>query len=380
VVVQVALSIVMLTGAGLLLRTLDKLRNVDAGFDTRNILMVWIDPTLAGYDKARVQDLYQNLQQRMAALPGVVSVSYSSDALLNGSLWTESVKIEGQTRKQTVDSQMLRVGPHYFETMRLPVLRGRSLGAADIRGGPPAALVNEAFVRKFLEGRDPIGLHFGSDEKDAKDAPQWMIVGVVRDAKYAALEDENAPTAYVPLDKGGATFELRTATSPEGLIPALKKTVQDVDNNVPVIQIQTQSESIDRMLFNQRLMARLLAAFAALGLGLACIGLYGLLSYEVGRRTREIGVRTALGAQRADVLALFLRRGLFVVLLGSAAGVGAAAAVTRLLGSLLYGVRALDPLTFIAAALLFVSVGLVACFLPASRAMHMDPTVALRYE
>jgi predicted permease len=377
VVLQVALSIVMLTGAGLLLRTLSKLRSVDAGFDTRNVLMVWINPALTGYDKNHVQSLYDNLQQRLSSLPGVISVSYSSWALLDGSLWTEDVKIEGQTSKNTVDSQMLRVGPRYFETMRLPLLRGRSLGPADIRGGPPSAVVNEAFVRKFLEGRDPIGLHFGSDDKGA---PQWAIVGVARDAKYSSLEDEVAPTAYVPLDTGGATFELRTTLAPAGFIPAVRKTVQDVDDNVPVMQARTQSESVDRLLFNQRLMARLLGGFAALGLGLACIGLYGLLSYEVARRTREIGVRTALGAQRTDVLALFLRRGLIVVLLGSAAGVCAAAAVTRLLDSLLYGVRALDPLTFLGAAVLFAVVGLVACLLPASRAMRVDPAVALRCE
>lgn len=377
VVLQVALSIVMLTGAGLLLRTLSKLRSVDAGFDTRNVLMVWINPTLTGYDKTHVQGIYDSLQQRLSSLPGVVSVSYSSGALLDGGLWTEDVKVEGQTSKNTVDSQMMRVGPRYFETMRLPLLRGRSLGPADIRGGPPAAVVNEAFVRKFLEGRDPIGLHFGGDDKGA---PQWAIVGVARDAKYASLEDEVAPTGYVPLDTGGATFELRTTLAPAGLIPAVRKTVQDVDENVPVIQVRTQSESIDRLLFNQRLMARLLGGFAILGLGLACIGLYGLLSYEVARRTREIGVRTALGAQRGDVLGLFLRRGLIVVLLGSAAGVGAAAAVTRLLASLLYGVRALDPLTFLGAAVLFAVVGLVACLLPASRAMRVDPAVALRCE
>ena len=377
VVLQVALSIVMLTGAGLLLRTLSKLRSVDAGFDTRNVLMVWINPALTGYDKTHVQALYDTLQQRLSSLPGVMSVSYSSSALLDGSLWTEDVKIEGQTSKKTVDSQMLRVGPRYFETMRLLLLRGRSLGLADIRNGPPAAVVNEAFVRKFLERRDPIGLHFGSDDKGA---PQWAIVGVARDAKYSSLEDEVAPTAYVPLDTGGATFELRTTLAPAGLIPAVRKTVQDVDDHVPVMQVRTQSESVDRLLFNQRLMARLLGGFAALGLGLACIGLYGLLSYEVARRTREIGVRTALGAQRRDVLALFLRRGLIVVLLGSAAGVGAAAAVTRLLESLLYGVRALDPLTFLGAAVLFAVVGLVACLLPASRAMRVDPAVALRCE
>jgi predicted permease len=377
VVLQVALSIVMLTGAGLLLRTLIKLRSVDAGFDTRNVLMVWINPALTGYDKTHVQALYDNLQQRLSSLPGVMSVSYSSSALLDGSLWTEDVKIEGQTSKETVHSQMLRVGPRYFETMRLPLRRGRPLGVGDIRNGPPAAVVNEAFVRKFLEGRDPIGLHFGSDDKGA---PQWAIVGVARDAKYSSLEDEVAPTAYVPLDTGGATFELRTTLAPAGLIQAVRKTVQDVDDNVPVMQVRTQSESVDRLLFNQRLMARLLGGFAALGLALACIGLYGLLSYEVARRTREIGVRTALGAQRKDVLALFLRRGLIVVLLGSAAGVGAAAAVTRLLESLLYGVRAFDALTFLGAVALFVVVGLAACLLPASRAMRVDPAVALRCE
>jgi predicted permease len=378
VVVQVALSIVMLTGAGLLLRSLNSLRSIEAGYDTRNLLLLSIDPTLAGYDNARVQALYQNTQQRLAALPGIVSVSYSSAALLDGSLWRRSVKIEGQTSKQTVVSQMLRVGPHYFETMRLPVLRGRSLDVGDIRVGvPPAAMVNEAFVRKFLDGRDPIGLHFGSE---GKGAAQWAIVGVVRDAKYASLQDEDAPTAYIPLDQGAATFELRTATPPGAFIPVAQKTIQDVDDNVPVMRAQTQSESIDRLLFNQRLMARLLGGFAALGLGLACIGLYGLLSYEVGRRTREIGVRTALGAQRADVFALFVRQGLFVVLLGSAAGVGAAATVTRLLGTLLYGVRALDPITFMAASMLFIAVGVAACLLPTFRATRVDPAVTLRCE
>jgi predicted permease len=377
VVLQVALSIVILTGAGLLLRTLGKLRSVDTGFDTRNVLLLSMNPTLAGYDKTHVQSLYDSLQQRLSSLPGVVSVSYSSAALLDGSLWTEDVKIEGQTSKQNVDSQMLRVGPRYFDTMRLPLLRGRSLNLADIAGGPPAAVVNEAFVRKFLEGRDPIGLHFGSDEKGE---PQWAIVGVARDAKYSSLEDEVAPTAYVPLDTGGATFALRTTVSPSGLIPAVRKTVQDVDDNIPVMRVRTQSETIDGLLFNQRLMARLLGGFAALGLGLACIGLYGLLSYEVARRTREIGVRTALGAQRSDVLGLFLRRGFILVLLGSAAGVGLAAGVVRLLASLLYGVRALDPLTFLGAAALFAVVGLAACFLPASRAVRVDPAVALRCE
>ena len=377
VIVQLALSIVMLVSAGLLLRTLGELRNVDTGFDTKNILLLWIDPTLSGYDKPRVQNLYENLQQRLAALPGVLSVSYSSDALLDGSLWTEDIKVEKQTSKQTVDSQMLRVGPQYFETMRLPLVRGRSLALADLRGGPPVAVVNEAFVRKFVEGRDPIGLHFGSDDKDA---PQWVIVGVVRNAKYNSLDDDDAPTAYVPLNEGGAAFEVRTATTPAAMIPAVRKTLRDLDENVPVMRVQTQSETIDRLLFNQRLLARLLGAFAALGLALACIALYGLLSYEVARRTREIGVRTALGAQRRSVLGLFLRRGLMVVLIGSAAGLVSAALITHLLASMLYGVKTTDAVTFVAVPLLLAMVGLLACLLPALRAMRVDPAIALRYE
>lgn len=245
-------------------------------------------------------------------------------------------------------------------------------------------MVNQAFVRNFLEGRDPLGVYFGPDQSKATDkdkAPQWDIVGVVRDAKYSSLKDEVTPTAYIPLSEGGAAFELRIAggTADSGAMNAeVRTTVSDLDPNLPVMRMQTQSETIDRLLFNQRLLARLLGVFATLGL--ACIGLYGLLSYEVVSRTREIGVRMALGAQRKSVMGLVLRRGLAMVLLGSVAGVGAAALTTRWLGSMLYGVKPLDPLTFVSAAILFTGVGLVACFLPALRALNVDPVVALRYE
>lgn len=377
VVVQMALAIVMLTGAGLLVRTLAKLRSVDAGFDTRNILLLSMDPTLSGYQKGRLQDTYDTLQRRLAVLPGVLSASYSSDALLAGDLWTEDVKVEGQTSRQTEDSQMMRVGPNYFETLRLPLLRGRSLQAADLRGGPPVAVVNEAFVRKYLEGRNPLGLHFGADDKKA---PQWAIVGVVRNAKYASLKDVDAPTAYVPLEEGGATFEVRTVGNPAAIMDAVRKTVRDVDEDVPIMQVETQSQTIDRMLFNERLLERLFGAFAGLGLLLSCIGIYGLLSYEVARRTREIGVRTALGAQRMNVLALFLRRGLAVVLAGSAAGIGAAMLATRLLESLLFGVKPGDLATFTAVPALLIAVGMAACSIPALRATRVDPVVALRCE
>ncbi len=377
VVMQVALSMVVLTGAGLLLRTLEKLRSVDPGFDTRNVLLFAINPGLAGYKPDGMQQLYQNLQGRLQALPGVVSASYASDALLDGSLWTEDVKVEGQSGKDTVEAQMLSVGSNYFETMRIPVLRGHGLGAAEVRPGQTLAVVNEAFVRKFVGARNPLGLHFGGT--DATD-PQWEIVGIVGDTKYEGLRAENAPTAFVPMREGEATFALRTAGAPAVLIPAVRKTVSDLDANVPIVRMTTQSETIDQLMFNERLVARLFSLFAGLGLMLACIGLYGLLSYEVAGRTREIGIRTALGAQQRSVLLLFLKRGLMLVVVGSVAGTGAAILVNRMLESLLFGVRPTDPATFAAVPVLLSAVGLAACLIPALRATRVDPAVALRCE
>ena len=188
------------------------------------------------------------------------------------------------------------------------------------------------------------------------------------------------PTAYLPLKNGQLTFAVRTAAVPSSLIPAVRKTVSDVDNNLPVFGVRTQTQTIDRLLFNQRLVARLSSLFGLLGLLLACIGLYGLLSYEVARRTREIGIRAALGAQRRDVLRLVIKQGLVLVVLGAAAGIGASFAVTRFLQSLLFGVRATDFWTFAAVCGLLVLVGMLACYIPARRATRVDPMVALRYE
>lgn len=377
VVIQVALSMVVLTGAGLLLRTLDNLRSIDPGFDTQNLLLFSIDPELAGYKGQRIQNLYANLQRRIAALPGVVSTTYSSDALLDGSLWTEDVRVEGQTNKNTVETQMLSVGADYFQTMKIPLIRGRILRTADIGSTQHNVVVNRAFVKELVSTRDPIGLHFrGTDPKD----PQWQIVGVVGDTKYATLQSADAPTAFVPLTSGGATFEVRTAASPAGLMHAVRNLVNGVDSNLPIVRMRTQSDSISRLLFNQRLVARLFGLFGVLALLLASIGLYGLLSYEVTRRTREIGIRTALGAQRRDVVLLVLREGSLLVILGSAVGCCVALGVTRLLQTLLYGVQPNDPMTLVVVAGLLVSVGLAACSLPARRAASIDPMRALRSE
>lgn len=377
VVMQVALSIVVLTSAGLLLRTLEKLRSVDPGFDTRNVLLFAINPQLAGYKTDAIKPLYDNLQGRLQALPGVVNVSYASDALLDGSLWTEDVKVEGQTGKDTVETQVLSVGSNYFETMRIPLLRGHGLGAAEVRAGQTMAVVNQAFVRKFVGTRNPLGLHFGpSDPKET----QWEIVGVVGDTKYEGLRGENGATAFVPMRVNEATFALRTAGAPSALIPLVRKTVNDLDQNLPIGRMMMQTQTVDELLFTERLVARLFSLFAGLALMLACIGLYGLLSYEVAGRTREIGIRTALGAQQSSVLMLFLGRGLVVMLAGSAVGLAAAFLVSRLLEILLFGVKPGDPVTFVGVLMLLAGVGVAACLIPATRAARVDPAVALRCE
>jgi predicted permease len=378
VVAQVAFSVIVLAGAGLVVRSLANLKAVDPGFDTQNVLQFGVNPTLTGYYKSdQIEPLYRELQSRLSGLPGVVSVSYSSDTLLDGELWSEDVKIEGRTDKTTVLTQMLAVGPDFFSTMRIPVMAGRMLAREDSQSTHEVAVVNRAFIRTFLENRAPVGLHFGGENQ--KD-PQYEIVGVVGDTKYAGLRDEIAPTAYIPLKKGDAHFAVRTATNSPALVPAVRKVVSEFDNNLPLFDVRTQTERIERLLFNERLLARLASVFGLLALTLACLGLYGLLTYEVARRTREIGIRAALGAQNRDVLGLVGRQGLALVVLGIAFGIGPAMGVMRSLRSLLYGVQPSDPITFVGVCALLSIIGLAACYIPARKAARVDPMVALRYE
>jgi len=374
VVVQVALSIVVMIGAGLVVRTLEKLRSINPGFDTRNILLFSVNPTLAGYKEWNIQNVYDELERRLAALPGVLSATYSSDALLDGGLWTSDVRLEGHSEKDTVETQMLAVGPDFFETMRIPLVKGRTFRAPDMRSTLPVAIVNQAFVRKFLESRGPIGFHF------EKDHQQREIVGLVADTKYDRLQNEDAPTAYIPLKNGEVTFELRSTAVPSALIPAVRRIVSEVDDNLPVFGVRTQSQTIDRLLFNERLVARLSSLFGLLALLLTSIGLYGLLSYEVARRTREIGIRSALGAQRRDVLSMVVTQGLSLVFFGVVVGIVSAFGVTRYLQSLLFGIRPTDPITFLAVCVMLIVVALLACYIPARRATRVDPMVALRDE
>jgi predicted permease len=378
VIAQVALSVMVLAGAGLVVRSLANLKGIDPGFDTQDVLQFALDPMLTGsYQDHQIQPLYRELGTRLEALPGVLSVTYSSDTLLDGGLWTSDVQIQGRADKSTVETQMLAVGPDFFTTMRIPLQTGRLLSPADADSTQQVAVVNKAFVKKFLENRESLGMHFGGEH--AKD-PQYEIVGVVSDTKYEDLRSPEEPTAFIPLKKGAAHFAIRTASDPHSLIPAVRRLVGELDNNLPLFDVRTQMERIERLLFNERLIARLASLFGLLALVLACVGLYGLLAYEVAQRTREIGIRTALGAQRRDVLQLVGARGLLLMAVGAALGLVAAIAGTRSLGTLLYGVKPTDPLVLSAALALLLIVGLTACRIPARRATRVDPNVALRYE
>jgi predicted permease len=393
VVAQVALAIVVLVGAGLLVRTLENLRSIDVGFDSHNVVIFNIDPTLAGYKDTQIDSFYRDLQGRLSETPGVKSVSYSSLPLLSGGLMMTGFHWPGTPQDRESEANTLSVGPDFFTTMQIPLLGGRGFNASDYalaaanEGPTPSAaptpvIVNQAFVAKYLGKENPLGKHFGEsagDDESSKSAG-YEIVGVVRDAKYNSLRQDISPTMYSPQSGSGATFEVRTAADPQALLPSIRHVVAQLNENMPLFQVTTESQQIDRLLFQERLVARLSAFFGLLALVLACIGLYGLLSYEVSRRTREIGIRMALGAQERDVLRLVVKQGLALAVVGAVVGIGVALGVTRYLTSMLYGVHANDPVTIGAVAVLLALVALAACYIPARRATRVDPMVALRYE
>jgi predicted permease len=420
VLAQVALAVVVLVGAGLLVRTLQNLRNVDPGFDTRSLLTFRLEPTLIGYNTPQIDAFCRNLQQRLAALPGVETVSYSSHALVSGGLTTTGFQLPGTPEDQHQETAVLTVGPDFFSTVHMRLLAGRtftstdfaleevadekeqrSLEAAEAKdagivgavrattGSGRAAenssaastnetgvavIVNKTFAQKYFPNVNPVGQRFDSNDS------QRVIVGVVSDAKYQDLRSAVEPTMYVPSSGGNTTFELRTRENPLALVSSVRSVVSRMDNNLPIFDVRTQTQIIDQLLTQERMIAKLSGCFGALALILACIGLYGLLSYEVSRRTQEIGIRMALGAEQSDVLRLIVRQGIALAIVGAAAGIGVALGVTRYLNSMLYAVHPFDPVTFVGVAILLTFVALAACYIPARRAMRVDPMVALRHE
>jgi predicted permease len=399
VVAQVTLAIVALMGAGLLLRTLNNLKSVELGFDPNNVLLFGVDPALAGYKPDQIYRLNSELQEKFAALPSVKSVSYSWEPLLAGSLWDTDVHPPGTPEDKTADTDYMPVGPNFFTTMRIPLLAGREFNASDyaiatarasrppgsepdLSSPPIPVIVNQTFVKQFLQHTNPLDQHVEeglSDDKKKRNGPGWRIIGVAGDTKYDGLRADVRPVMYAPLS-GGGFFTIRTAGDPQQLVPAIRDLVTRRDSNLAIYRITTQMEEMNGQMHVERLLAQLSAFFAALALILACGGIYGLLSYEVTRRTREIGIRMAIGAQRLDVIRMVVRQGVVLAVIGVVVGIAAAFAATRIMNTMLYHVKAMDPLTLAAVSALLLIVSLVACFLPARRATRVDPLIALRYE
>jgi predicted permease len=385
-VLQVAISLVLLVGAGLFLRTLSNLRHVDVGFDPRNLVLFRVSPLLNGYDEARMDGLYRTLLERIAAVPGVAGAAISQPALLSGSVSSTSFFVQGRSypveREQRDNSiNRLVVSPDFFDVLRIPLVAGRALTPRDNdRQAPKVALINEAAVRKYFPGESPVGQRFGSSLETSGDIE---IVGVVHDVKYNSVRDDAPPTMYAPYQQtrfGSGVVEVRTSVTPAAVLDDIRAVVRGVDPTLPMMDVSTQVENIEKRFAQERVFAQAYTLFGALALAVAAVGLFGLMSYSVSRRTTEIGIRMALGAQSGDVLGLVMKESMALVALGVAAGVTIAVAAGRLVATLLFGLAPTDPLTLAAAVTVMTGVAALAGFLPARRASRVDPMVALRTE
>jgi len=391
VVAQVSLSLLLLIGAGLLIRTLIKLQQVDTGFNEENLLLFNIDPSLLGYKDDRLRDVYQRMFAQLEAVPGVRAVTFSRVPLLSHSSSSTTFDLPGAKpgpdgkTTQTGEVYLHEVRENFFAAMEIPLLLGRTFTAHDDLKAPKVAVVNQTFARKYLREGNPIGQRFSFD--NAK-PDEIEIIGLVKDAKYTAQRDEIPATMYRSwLQTPGATnvmtFEVRTAGDPKAFVPAIREAVRQVDPNLPLNNIKTQIEQADETLSLERLFAKLMSLFGLLAQQLASIGLYGVMAYSVSRRTHEIGIRMALGANRGAMLKMILKQGMALTLIGVVLGLAGAYVLTRYLESLtsmLFGIEPRDPLTFAGTAVLLTVVSLIACFIPARRATKVDPLVALRYE
>jgi predicted permease len=383
VVAQVALSLLLLVGAGLFTRSLLNLRKLDPGFRTANLVVFSIDASRNGYSQARIHQLYEEIQHRLASVPGVASASLAEIVPLSGDNSMSSIHVEGYEPKvdENMNPNFNEVSPGYFRTMGIPLLLGRDFTLQDKLGAHQVAIVNETFAKRFLGTGNPLGRRFGYRGEGSADVE---IVGIVKDGKYNTLRDEKRSFVYIPYQQdpelANISANVRTLAPPEGLMPALRHEIANIDSNLAIWDLKTMESQVNESLFAERVTAILCACFGALATVLAFIGLYGVMAFSVARRTRDIGIRMALGAGRARVLRMVLKEVAWMCLIGIGLGVLLSIGLSRYLVSQLYGVTPTDLLTLVFAALTMMCVSLVAGFLPARRAATVDPTIALRYE
>jgi putative ABC transport system permease protein len=396
VVVQVTLSLLLLVGAGLFVRSLANLRNLGPGFSPERLVAFQIDPSLNGFTPERLRIFYPQLSDALSSIPGVRSVGLASMRILEDNEWDSGMSVEGFTPAKPdehAQPYMNAIGPNYFATLGVPIIEGRDFtindrhivkhGPEEWNWAPTTVMINEKFAQKYFAGRNPIGLHlgFGTDPGTPTD---MEVIGVVKDFKYTNLRDEIPVQAYIPYlgDRflGGMTIYVRTTGDANQLMSTVRSTVRDMDPNVPIYAMRTTEVTINESLSTERMIASLSAVFGFLATLLAVIGLYGVMAYTVAQRTREVGIRIALGAARGKVIWLVMREVLLLVAIGVIAGVTASVALTRVVQSQLFGLTPHDPLTLGLATAVLAVVACAAGYIPALRASRLDPMVALRYE